>query len=109
MKASRQGQRAGRCSVQRRAVRVSRPGSAISQRRIVRAVRQVESSRPSCPTQRERLWARQAITVQARVGGEAAGGEVGERLVLEVADRELDLGVLAMLGVDRVHALAPGW
>ena len=30
------------------------------------------------------------------VCGEAAGGKVGERLVFEVADRELDLGVLAM-------------
>ena len=36
--ASRQGQRAGRCKVKRRALRVSRPGSAISRRRIVRAV-----------------------------------------------------------------------
>jgi hypothetical protein len=31
------------------------------------------------------------------VGGEAAGGEVGERPVLEVADRELALAVLAVL------------
>ena len=31
---------------------------------------------------------------------------MGERLVFEVADRELDLGVLAMLSVDRVQVLA---
>jgi hypothetical protein len=36
------------------------------------------------------------------VGVEAAGWEVRERLVFEVADRELDLGVLAVFGlVDR--------
>ena len=29
-----------------------------------------------------------------------------ERLVFEVADRELDLGVLAMLAIDRVDLLA---
>jgi len=34
------------------------------------------------------------------VGVEAAGGEVRERLVFEVADRELDDGVLAVLGPD---------
>jgi hypothetical protein len=32
---------------------------------------------------------------------------VAERLVLEVADRQLDLGVPAMLGVDGVHVLIP--
>jgi hypothetical protein len=33
------------------------------------------------------------------VGVELAGGEVRERLVFEVADRELDDGVLAVLGL----------
>lgn len=32
---------------------------------------------------------------------------MGERLVFEVADRQLDLGVLAVLGIDRVHVLLP--
>ena len=39
------------------------------------------------------------------VGVEAAGGEVRERLVFEVADRELDDGVLAMLSLDQLERL----
>ena len=39
------------------------------------------------------------------VGGELAGGEVRERLVFEIADRELDDGVLAMLGLDQQQRL----
>jgi len=35
-----------------------------------------------------------------KVGVELAGGEVRERLVFEVADGELDDGVLAVLGLD---------
>ena len=32
---------------------------------------------------------------------------MGERLVLQVADRQLHLGMLAVLGVDGVHVLLP--
>ena len=41
------------------------------------------------------------------VGVEAAGGEVRERLVDEVADHELNDGVLAMLFLDQLERLAP--
>ena len=53
-----------------------------------------------------------------RVGVEVAGGEVRERLVFEVADDELDDGVLAVLGLDDVERVgavggerevAPSW
>jgi hypothetical protein len=64
MKSVCQGQRAGRCSVWRRALEVSRPGRAKSRRRSV-AARGVGSGRPIWAVQRPRLWARQAITVQA--------------------------------------------
>jgi hypothetical protein len=64
-KACCQGHRAGRCSVHRRAVRVSRPGRASSRRRSVRAARTVWPGRPRTEVQRRRLCARQAMTVQA--------------------------------------------
>ncbi len=71
----RQGQRAGRCSVQRRAVRVRLAGAQ-------QVVRQGGDDRPG------------------GVGGDLARGEVRERLVFEVADRQLDHGVLAVLRLD---------
>jgi hypothetical protein len=37
------------------------------------------------------------------IGGELARGEVAEGLVFEIADRELDDGVLAMLGFDELQ------
>ena len=43
------------------------------------------------------------------VGGEVPGGEVRERLVFEVADRELDDGVLAVLGLDDARGRRCGW
>ncbi len=92
-----QGQRAGRCSVQRRAVRVRRPGIESSRRRRVRATRTVAPGRPRTVVQRSRLCARAAITVQAAFGAVVPGREVLKRLVFEVADDELDDGVLAML------------
>src|SRR5436190_22664340 len=55
---------------------------------------------PMSVVQRVRLWAMQAITVQALLAAELAGGEMRERLVFEVADRQLDDGVLAVLGLD---------
>ena len=36
-------------------------------------------------------------------GSAVPGREVRERLVVEVTDDELDLGVLAVLGIDFVH------
>ena len=61
-----QGQRAGRCIVERLAVRVILPGRANSRRRRgVVAVLGVGSVSPSSALQRERLCARQAMTVQA--------------------------------------------
>ena len=43
------------------------------------------------------------------VGVELAGGEVRERLVFEVADRVLDDGVLAVLGLDERELARCGW
>ena len=95
-----QGQRAGIRSVERRAVRVSRPGMVSSRRRRVRAVGTVVSGSPISLVQRSRLCASAAITVQAALAANCAGWEVRERLVFEVADREFDDGVLAVLGLD---------
>ena len=103
MKSCCQGQRAGRCSVQRRALRVRRPGSASRRRRRVRAARTVRSGRPSRPVQRSRLWASAAITVQAALAKKLPGGEVRERLVFEIADAQLDDGVLAVFGLDELE------
>ena len=100
MKSPCQGQRAGRCSVQRARVRVRRPGSASSRRRRVRAARtvlagQAEQLRPAQQVVRER-----GEHGPGAVGVEVAGGEVRQRLVFEVADDQLDDGVLAVLGLD---------
>ena len=65
----------------------------------------VVSGRPSRLVQRSRLCARQAITVQAALALKLPGGEVRERLVFEVADGELDDGVLAVLGLDERESL----
>ena len=43
------------------------------------------------------------------VGVELAGGEVRERLVFQIADRELDDGVLAVLGLDQLESARCGW
>lgn len=99
--ASCQGQRAGRCGVQRRAVRVSRPGRASSRRRRVRAARTVWPGRPGTEVQRSRLWARQAMPVQAALAVNLPDGKCASALVFEIADAELDDGVLAVLGFDR--------
>ena len=50
-----------------------------------------------------------AITVQALLALKCAGGEVRERLVFEVADDELNDGVLAMLCIDERASLRCGW
>ena len=43
------------------------------------------------------------------VGVEVAGGEVRQRLVLEVGDDLLDDGVLAVLGLDERDVARCGW
>ena len=106
MKSSCQGQRAGRCSVHWR----RGAGQSAGDREqpaaegaggadvVVRAGR-------SGLVQRSRLCASAAITVQAALALKLPGGEVRERLVFEVADRELDDGVLAVLGLDERERL----
>ena len=103
------GPAAGMRSVQRRAVRARRPGSASSRRRRVRAVRIVVAGRARIWVQRSRLCASAAITVQAALAVNVPGREVRERLVFEVADRELDDGVLAVLGLDERERRRCGW
>jgi hypothetical protein len=99
IKACCQGQRAGRCSVQRRAVRVRRPGREQSAAHGARGAdgvaRQAEHRGPAQQVVRERGDDR-----PGGVGHELAGREVREGLVFEVADRELDDGVPAVLGFD---------
>lgn len=102
MKASRQGQRAGECKVKRLAVRVSRPGSASSRRRRVRAARTVAPGRPSNPSSAPGEGGDRR---PGGVGVELARGEVGERLILEVADRQLDHGVAGVLCLDERQGL----
>ena len=99
-----QGQRAGRCSVQRRAVLVRRPGIANSRRRrggggAWCAVGEAEHVGPSAKIVREARDDRPGA-----VGVVVPGWEVRERLSLEVADDELDDGVLAVLGIDLVES-----
>ena len=101
-----QGQRWGRCKVRRRAERVSRPAREKKRRRRV-LVLTTGSPRPMRAVQRARLWAitwtaSQAPFGRLRIGGEAARGEmVQSNAVLEVADGVLDLGVAAMVGLQR--------
>jgi len=82
--------------VVRRAVRVSRPGSAISRRRIVRAARQVLVLQAELPDPAREVVGEAGDHRPGGVGGEAPRGEVGESLILQVADRKLDLGVVAV-------------
>lgn len=93
--------------MQRRAVRVSRPGRASSRRRSVGARRGRCSGSPS------RLGAAEQVVREAGdhrpggVGVEVAEGEVAERLVFQVADHERDRRVLAMLFLDQLERLGP--
>jgi hypothetical protein len=61
--------------------------------------------RPITLVQRRRLRASAAITVQAALAEKCADGEVRERLVFGIADREVSDGVLAMLGLDRAQVV----
>ena len=96
---SAQGQRSGRCRVNRRAERVSRPAREKNRRRRVLVVA-IRSPRPIRAVQRARLWAIVLDGQPGAVGGEAARGEmVQPDAVLEVSDGILDLGVAAMVSL----------
>ena len=107
-----QGQRLGRCSMRRRALRVMRPAREKRRRRRVLVVATV-SPRAMRPVQRARLWAMTPYRVRGRLctasqapfgklrtGREAPRGEMIEpHAVLEVPDGVLDLGVAAVVGL----------
>ena len=96
---SAQGQRSGRCRVNRRAERVSRPAREKNRRRRVLVVA-IRSPRPIRAVQRARLWAIVWTAQPGAVGGETARGEmVQPDAVLEVAYGILDLGVAAMVSL----------
>ena len=96
---SAQGQRSGRCRVNRRAERVSRPAREKNRRRRVLVVAilltQRDPRRPAGQVVGHRLDGQPGA-----VGGEAARGEmVQPDAVLEVAYGILDLGVAAMVSL----------
>ena len=96
---SAQGQRSGRCRVNRRAERVSRPAREKNRRRRVLVVA-IRSPRPIRAVQRARLWAIVWTASQAPLAAKAARGEmVQPDAVLEVAYGILDLGVAAMVSL----------
>ena len=90
-------------------VRVRRPGSASSRRRMVRAARMVVAGQAEHPGPAQQVVGQRGDHRPGGVGGEVAGGEVRERLVFEVADGELDDGVLAVLGFDDARVARCGW
>ena len=91
---------AGRWSVTRRAERVSRPARPNSRRRSVFVVT-IPSPRPIRAVQRARLWAITWTASQAPLAANLPGRQVVEAdPVLEVADRVLDLGVAAVVGLE---------
>ena len=96
---SAQGQRSGRCRVNRRAERVSRPAREKNRRRRVLVVA-IRSPRPIRAVQRARFVGHRLDGQPGAVGGEAARGEmVQPNAVLEVAYGILDLGVAAMVSL----------
>jgi hypothetical protein len=72
---------------------------------MVRATRTVSPASPIAVVQRGRLCAMAAITVQALFALNWPDGKVRERLVFEVADRELHDGVLAVLSLHDLQRL----
>ena len=93
---SAQGQRSGRCRVNRRAERVSRQAREKNRRRRVLVVA-IRSPRPSRAVQRARLWAITCTASQAALAAKRPEGRwVQPDAVLEVAYRVLDLGVAAV-------------
>ena len=96
---SAQGQRSGRCRVNRRAERVSRPAREKNRRRRVLVVA-IRSPRPIRAVQRARLWAIVWTASQAPLAAKRPRGEmVQPDAVLEVAYGILDLGVAAMVSL----------
>ena len=96
---SAQGQRSGRCRVNRRAERVSRPARAKNRRRRVLVVA-VCSPRPIRAVQRARLCAITCIGQPGAVGGEAARRKmIQPHAVLQVSNGVLDLGMAAVVGL----------
>ena len=96
---SAQGQRSGRCRVNRRAERVSRPAREKNRRRRVLVVA-IRSPRPIRAVQRARLWAIVWTASQAPLAAKRPEGRmVQPDAVLEVAYGILDLGVAAMVSL----------
>ena len=96
---SAQGQRSGRCRVNRRAERVSRPAREKNRRRRVLVVA-IRSPRPIRAVQAGQVVGHRLDGQPGAVGGEAARGEmVQPHAVLEVAYGILDLGVAAMVSL----------
>ena len=96
---SAQGQRSGRCRVNRRAERVSRPAREKNRRRRVLVVAicspQTDPRRPAGQVVGHHLYRQPSA-----VGGEAAGRHVVQPdAVLEVSNGVLDLGVAAVVGL----------
>ena len=82
----------------------SRPGRAMSRVRMVRATVSSSSgvTSPRMAVQRIRLWASTAHCSQAELAWKLPGGDVFESgAFFEVADRELDDGVVAVELVER--------
>ena len=96
---SAQGQRSGRCRVNRRAERVSRPAREKNRRRRVLVVA-IRSPRPDPRRPAGQVVGHRLDGQPGAVGGEAARGEmVQPDAVLEVAYDILDLGVAAMVSL----------
>ena len=105
---SAQGQRPGRCRVNRRAERVSRPAREKNRRRRVLVVA-IRSPRPIRAVQRARVVGHRLDSQPGAVGGEAARGEmVQPDAVLEVAYGILNLGVAAMVSLQFRATPRPG-
>ena len=95
---SAQGQRSGRCRVNRRAERVSRPAREKNRRRRVLVVA-IRSPRPIRAVQRARLWPSSGWPARRRWRRSGRGEMVQPDAVLEVAYGILDLGVAAMVSL----------
>ena len=100
-KAPAQGQRRGMCSRDRRPERLMRPGTLRRRARRVFATTAPRAPSPRRATQRTRLWARAAISAQAALAKKRPEGQWAKALGLQVADRQLDHGVGAVVGVER--------
>ena len=94
-----QGQRLGRCSMRRRALRVMRPAREKRRRRRVLVVATV-LSQSDAPGPAGQVVGHDLYRQPGSVGGKAPRGEMIEpHAVLEVPDGVLDLGVAAVVGL----------